>query len=273
MASDEKLLVRAGADTEARLATAGLVATRQGDWWEVESPPDPSLDAERLSRELATVVVSWSIHTVVDQIWIVAYQAGRAIRELRYARGEGWFQSGKPLPFESKALKKWLRSRTLSASPEGYDVLECFLGGDKPPPEKLEEPRATTTLYLPRPIAAELRAIGSAHGATMSAVVDAAWQLGKRPLYENLMASTDWLGADDHPLPQPEEPAPPALAHAPIDTPPMHEDDLLQAEKVECGLAVPAASLAEMNRFRMRFDLSLSMLARKAYLIARDRLL
>jgi hypothetical protein len=56
MGSDQKLFVREGDAWLERRYNVGI--------------------AERLSRELHTIVVEWSISTTVDQVWIVAYRDG-----------------------------------------------------------------------------------------------------------------------------------------------------------------------------------------------------
>ena len=81
-----------------------------------------------------TPIIWWTIHTSVHQIWFMCFENGQVVREIRYSAEEGWAtRYGAPLSFENPALKKWFRQKSLSASPDGYDILDCFVGKVTPP--------------------------------------------------------------------------------------------------------------------------------------------
>lgn len=253
MGFDEKLLVR------------------EGDAW---TELDPALAPATVSIERSADVVAWSIHTAVDQIWIVAYQNGAIVRELRYASGEGWTKRGKALPFENTAeLGKWLRKKRLLASPDGYDVLNAFLG--KKPPSPVAEPGATYSMSCSPAHAAELRAIAERAGVTVSAVVEASWQLAKRDIYDQEMRRVTKLGldlsmlVDDTSPPAPIEA--PGFMHEPVDAPAI---DLMRYEfqAIPHELALSPAMLAELDRISTMFDRPVYDLLDAAYLRARARL-
>lgn len=253
MGSDEKLFVR------------------DGEAWR-EHAPAPGL-AEQLSREHVTYAVAWSISTVVDQVWIQAYREGLLVREVQYARDGGWIQRGAALPFEDRAaMRKWLRRRRLFASPDGYEVLDAFLG--RRPPEPIAEPDASYELYLAPAHAAELRAIADRAGVPISAVVEAAWHLGKRAVYDRFLARANQLGldltmlVDDTSPPPPRDPPP--FVHDPEPVPGL--DPWRSAGSTLHRLALSPRVLAELAHLSTMFDLQTHVLLDEAYLVARPRL-
>lgn len=130
MGSDSKLFLM-DADPDPGDAAAWTLREslyREGGW--IEVPADGDVAAEELSRRLQATVVSFDIQTTVDQIWIVCFEDGEKVRELHYVAEEGWSkESGPARPFEDgRQLKRWRSQRYLLASPDGYDVLEAFLG-------------------------------------------------------------------------------------------------------------------------------------------------
>jgi hypothetical protein len=246
---------------------------REGSTW-IERTPGASR-AQELSRELHTIAVEWSIQTAVDQIWIVAYREGEPVRELRYASGEGWIQRGKALPFENTGeLARWLKKRRLIASPDGYDVLDAFLG--KQPPQPVVDSGATYSTSFSPAHAAELLAIAHRANVSLSAVVEASWHLGKRTVYGRLMARATKLGldltllVDDTSPPPPLDPLP-AYVHEPADVPRL---DLMRSSEsaIEHRLALSPRMLAELEHMYTMFDVSTYALVDEAYLSARARL-
>src|SRR5262249_6561533 len=150
MGSDTRILIhRTDAETAAALQRMGFTTTVDGEWLRLDPKDDGSTDDEalaaRLSESLGATTVFFAIQTTVDQVEIRCCESGRVVRSLGYAAEQGWFtNSGKARPFEAKAaLGKRLRKRSISASPDGYDVLDCFLGRSVPPPERVKEPNAT----------------------------------------------------------------------------------------------------------------------------------
>jgi hypothetical protein len=129
MPSDARVLIEVGGDTAlaASLASRFEDVTVRDGWAEVAGEEDL---AETLSRELDVTCIHWLIHTAVDQIWIKAFKKGRAVRELLYSSDGGWeVKKGRRLPHENEeAMPTFLRRRDLRASPDGYDVLDAFLG-------------------------------------------------------------------------------------------------------------------------------------------------
>jgi hypothetical protein len=120
---DGKKLIPADERTQRALG----LSVPAGTWLRIAD----EADAERVSELLPGVVVMWSISTVADQIWIVAFARGRKVRELRYAERALLTDEGSPLPFEDgAALRALFVQKPLLASPHGYDVLKAFLGGD-----------------------------------------------------------------------------------------------------------------------------------------------
>src|SRR6185503_18662826 len=108
---------------------------------------------------------------------------GALAREIIYSSDDGWHQSGKAQPFENpKELKRWMKKRRVAASPDGYEILDAFLGNaaaNQLADDDVREAKANTNLYLPRKIVDEATAIGKTHGVSLSAVLCAAWELGK----------------------------------------------------------------------------------------------
>jgi hypothetical protein len=246
---------------------------REGEAW-TERTPRPGLP-ERLSRDLGTTVVRWSIVTAVDQIWIVAYKNGALVRELRYAAGDGWTKRGTPLPFENtRELGKWLRKRNLLASPDGYDVLDAFLG-QQPPPAVVEPGANYVTSFSPAH-AAELHAIADRADVSVSLIVETGWHVGKRAVYDRLMARANKLGldltmlVDDTSPPSPLDPLP-TFVHEPIAVQPIDfTGDKWTA--VDYDLALSQRMLVELDHMHIMFDVPKYDLLFEAYVSGRSRL-
>jgi hypothetical protein len=253
--SDEKLLVR------------------DGSVW-VEREPSPGL-AAKLSRDHGTIAVEWSIHTAVDQIWIVAYRAGEVVRELRYAVSAGWTKRGKALPFEDTArLGKFLRKRRLLASPDGYEVLDAFLG--KQPPAPVIDPGATYDTCFSPAQASELSAIAERASVRVSVVVETCWHLAKQVIYDRRMARATKLGLDltmlvDDTSPPPPTESLPAFVHEPIDAGPI--ELTRYSDAISHQLALSAQMLAELRHMSTMFDASKYDLLDEVYLEARPRVI
>lgn len=134
-----------GADAHAACVAEGLDVEVDGEWLRGDDAPDVG---ESLSKKIAAPVVSFSIQTAVDQIWIQCWVTGKCVRELRYTSDGGWTKRGKAMPFEHSALKGWLKQKKLLASPDGYDVLQCFLGRERSSPgEPVIEPGGTQNTF------------------------------------------------------------------------------------------------------------------------------
>lgn len=241
------------------------------------SNANPAQDSPRSSPSTTgTIAVEWSIHTAVDQIWIVAYRAGEVVRELRYAASEGWTKRGKALPFENTArLGKLLRKRRLLASPDGYEVLDAFLG--KQPPAPVVEPGATYDTSFSPAHAAELSAIAERASVRVSVVVETCWHLAKQVIYDRRMARATKLGLDltmlvDDTSPPPPTKSLPAFVHEPIDARPI---DLTRYSDsaIPHQLALSAQMLAELAHMSTMFDAPKYALLGEAYLEARPRVI
>jgi len=246
---------------------------QQGSAW-IEHAPDAA-SAQQLSRELHTIAVEWSIQTAVDQIWIIAYREGDPVRELRYASGEGWTKRGAALPFENTAgLAKWLKKRRLHASPDGYEVLDAFLG--KQPPQPVVDPGATYTTWFSPAHAAELRGIADRASVTVSEVVELGWHMGKRAVFDRLMARATQLGLDllllvDDTSPPPPLESLPAYVHEPVVAPTI-EWTCYRETALEHQLALSTRTLAELDHMYTMFDVRKHDLLFEAYFGARPRL-
>ena len=108
---------------------------------------------------------------------------------------DGWRKRGVALPFENThALTKWLKRRRRAASPDGYAVLEAFLGKQRPEP--VVDRDATYSASFSPAHASELIAIASRADVTVSAVVETSWHLGKRAVYDRFMAKAAKRGLD-----------------------------------------------------------------------------
>ena len=126
MGSDTKVLLRVGKEQVAWFKDHHGRTIPVDAWIEVLG----KVSVQELSKRLNGIVVEWSISTVVDQIWIECWERGAPRRELLFQEGRWETKRGEPLPFENKKeLGSWLRKRRLLASPDGYEVLEAFLGG------------------------------------------------------------------------------------------------------------------------------------------------
>lgn len=276
MASDViSYLQRKDQDTAMMLANLGHRAAVEGDWLRLEH----AITADRacaLSQQLSTIAVICDLDTIVDQIWIRCYDAGYQVRALRYAGGEGWTDEGEPQAFEAAtALAAWRAAPRVLASPDGYDVLSCFLGKTAPPSRTVEEPNAPYAVVLDEHAVAELEAIAGRHGIALGAALDAAWALGAAAVYARwrrvLEADPDMVSlvgpeiiAGAMPGPHPV----PALAHEPIDVAPLPRGD-----KVTCKLALATTTFEESGRMAVAFDRARSAALAEAYAHARARLL
>lgn len=270
MASDNLLYLRSS--DAAALAAAGYQSEAEGAWLRVSIDEPAQESARDLSARFSTAAVWCSLDSIAEQVWIVAFERGGRVRELRFADGK-WHKSGK-LAGEASALAKWLRVTELSAIPDGYDVLECVLGEDEPPVEEVDESRAAPAgwqaqaLYFPSTLVAELAAAAERHGAPMSRVLCAAWQLGKHALYRRELADAPPPGAGP-PLqaPLPGEPEPAFVKAVALVA------DLMPTErKIKCTVAFPPETRQEIAAMASGLDRSLSWTMAEAYVLARSRL-
>ena len=210
----------------------------RGPWLRI-ALDEPDLDrARELSARFATAAVWCSLDSIVEQIWIVAFERGTRVRELHFADG-AWSKIGE---FAGEALAKWLGVKQLSAIPDGYDVLACVLGEDEPPIEKIDESHAAPAgwqrqaLYFPSALIAELAGAAECHGAPMSRVLCAAWHLGKHALYEREPPNAP--PPDFGPPPQP----PPVGEPDPAERPVRGWSDRSDLYEVSCGSDLYEAS-------------------------------
>jgi hypothetical protein len=270
MAREALLHLRTG--DAAALAAAGYKSEPCGAWLRI-AIAEPSLQLARdLSSRLATVTVWCVLDSIAELVWIVAFERGAQVRELQYVEHK-WYKSGK-LAGEASALAKWLRVKRLSAIPCGYDVLACVLGEDEPPIEEIDESRdapvgwQAQALVLPSALVADLATAAKRHGAPMSNVLCAAWHLGKQVLYERELPDAPPPGLEG-----PLQPPPPGVpdpsfvkAEAPV-------ADLAPSDrKIQCTVAFPLETRAEIAEMARGLDRSLSWVVTEAYLLARPRL-
>ncbi len=158
MGSDHKHLLLINAKLAEDLRAEYSVDVPVGTW--LEANRLHSFDA--ISRGYKTTYVEWMISTTVESVFIGAWVNGRSVRTLAFEPtgdpwssrgGWKWHVRGKPLPFENtKELTRWLKRKSLLASPDGYDILKAFLGGpwnestplatpEPPPPPTPSPPR------------------------------------------------------------------------------------------------------------------------------------
>jgi hypothetical protein len=241
------------------------------DWQEHDS----DCDAKAISESLATTAVAWRIETTTDTIWIECYRNGALVRELVYMR-QRWTRRGLPQRFESPALAAWTRRKKLLASPDGYDVLACFLGRNCPPPHArrlIHDQGANQHLYVAPPIVDELTSLAARHDTTPSQILAAAWELGKFKLYERIAPEAQVIESG----PTLEEARPglsglPSVAHPPRKVAPLDLDNPTARSTVECGFVMTPRVRDEVVRMAMVADRALSWMMREAYLLARSQL-
>jgi len=277
MAQDSKLLVLArGSDTAGACLRAGFQTEPYGPGspWLLLADAESSTEkaAQALSRSVRTTTVWWSIHTVVDQIWIKCFEEGAEVREVRYSAEEGWARNtGVARAFESPALTAWVGRRGVRASPDGYDVLDSFIGTNRPPPALFVEPDSNAAFSLPAPMVTEAASIAERRKVPLSLVLHAAWELAKSDLNARLSSSSDGSTEDgDAP---PVRLAPPAVppgfeGPAAIELRPVPTSD----QRVQCRLRLPPAVVEELRSMVMAFDRSASWLLTEAYGMARGRM-
>jgi hypothetical protein len=218
----------------------------------------------------------WSGRSTQQWIWIVAYRAGEVVRELLYTSDKGWSKRGKALPFEDTArLGKFLRKRRLLASPDGYEVLDAFLGKQPPPP--VVDPGATYDTSFSPAQAAELSAIAERASVQVSVVVETCWHLAKQVIYDRRMARATKLGLDltmlvDDTSPPPPAASLPAFVHEPIDARPI-ELTRYSDSAIPYRLALSTQVLAELDHMSTMFDAPKSDLLDEAYLESRPRVI
>lgn len=146
MGSDRKTFVLADAALAQYLKSEVGVSVRENAWIEIEG----DVRADLLSAQRNAVVVEWSIQTTVDQIWIKTFASGQRARELLYDGGRWTTVSGTPLPCENASeIDRWLKSEKLLASPDGYGVLDAFLGA--PAEERIDRVHADRFGVRPPP--------------------------------------------------------------------------------------------------------------------------
>lgn len=302
MGADEKVFVHAGSDQAIAAALGGpkRFIERHG-WLELEDDAAGEDLAVSLSQQLGVVTAFWSIHTAVDQIWIQAFKDGKAVRALRYSSDEGWAEDwGKPLPFENrKQLSKWKRKKRLAALPDGYDVLDAFLGLYEEP-AKVDAVRAVDsnlTVPLPASIVADASAVAARRGVAPNVVLSAAWELGKTALFmaeaEN-NRHLDPTSARPGPvhLPSGFSPSQVSLPPAPEQCPKCrvpfghshgevsyctrcgdgYVQGLRLPQTVDCALKLAEPALGELKEMVIMFDQSRSILLARAYAFARSKL-
>lgn len=271
MGSDSKLFLRVdearAPQILAAVEAAKLSAERRGEWLSLE-PADVDL-ARDLSRETGVAAVHWDIHTVVDQIWLRCFAGGELVRELRYSADEGWAQkSGRPQAFENqRAMKRWLSKRRLLATPDGYDLLESFLGLDTPARtptvEPIVEPGANTKFQLAPALVDELRRSATRRRVEASWLLQAAWELGKVPLYEREAARAAPLQLVSL---RPAQP-PPGLGAAPRELPALS----LAGYPLSCGFRLPADVTSEILAMKSAFGRTGAWILTEAYVLAREQ--
>jgi hypothetical protein len=268
MGSDAKVLVRKKDEqTATRLALLGFEVEPAGEWLDL-GDREESL-ARTLSISLATTTVYWVIHTVTDVVMIVCYDQGQAVRNVTYTADDGWSQSGPRQPFEGKSLSsKWMRKRRIMASPDGYGVLETFLGNEPPPVVKVKnvkDPDANSELYLPPLLVAEVSTLAKVRKVPVGALLAVAWELTKGAVFEQRVR-------EDGPVelvpPLPGRPAAelvfPEAAVAAL--------DLTGTDTVKCAVVLPPDTIKELKRMQGEFGYAMKELLRDAYVLARPRL-
>lgn len=259
MGSEERVYFRVVDDAVvARARLAGLSVT--GEDWAL-APVDDEGSARTLSLLLSTPTVWWSIHTVTDQVWLKCFEAGHVVREIRVSAAEGWAaDEGTPRGFEAPALAAWKERRPL-ASPDGYAVLECFLGRSKPPHEVRtsavdhDGPTTTFSFFLPLALVTEV----SRAGLPLATVLSAAWSTGKHRLIARERAHLT------EPLRLGDEKASPLFEHEGE-----ARESLLLLPQVECTLTLSSTVFDELAQVHRALDWPMSWVLREAYFLARS---
>jgi hypothetical protein len=305
MASNDKVFIRAAERPSLRAELGTQRFIDRGDWLELESTEaldSSSNHATALSQKLGVITVYWSIHTVVDQIWMQAFRQGDVVRTLRYSADEGWAENwGARLPFENrKELAKWTKRKRLLASPDGYDVLEAFLGRETPQEgvEPLRVADANLITALPASVVADAVAVAARRGLEPAVVVAAAWELGKEAAFQALSQQhrhLDLTSARPGPMRLPEGfltkafKVPLALTQCPRCHLPMHEGvhsgirgcsrcharfygGLRADPTLECSVRLAEAALGELYELRILLDATNVTLLTVAYVSARPQL-
>jgi hypothetical protein len=251
------------------MGTDRKVFVRGADWEELGEDSD----ARAESRTRGAVTVAWQIQTTSDVIQIECFDRGELVRSLMYVREGGrWSQQGAAQPFESKALGAWLKKKKLLASPDGYDVLECFLGRDRPPrtgKPKIKDRGANQNLYVAPAIVDELRGLAARRGVTASALLAAAWELGKHALYDRIVPE-----ATDAPDGPTVAQAKPGSAKAVAFAHERRETNAIETtgDPIECGFVIDAEMRAEIVAMARIADRAMSWIVREAYVLARPQL-
>lgn len=250
------------------------VFTRHANDWQEQ---DSDTDAKAISASLGTTAVAWKIETASDSIWIECFRNGALVRELTYVRTEQrWIRRGLPQTFEAAALSIWTRRKKLLASPDGYDVLACFLGRDCPPPpgrRLIHDAGANQHLYVAPPIIDELTALAARHATTPSQILAAGWELGKHALYARI--ASDAYEPPSGPTVDEARPGPasvPAIAHPPREVAAIDLDTPIARQTLECGFVIAPRVREEVVRMAIIADRALSWMMREAYLLARPQL-
>ncbi len=185
MVADARVFVRSGARDRiwAQLLDWGPTI-RRGEWCE----PFGELTLERARRwssEHRVPVVFASLRSEVNQIWLVVFRQGKCVRELQYVGDHGWHvQAGRAQRFEhTTAVSALLDRSDLRAFPDGYVVLDAFLGGAIGPPSSHTEAVSKQRVALTIPAARELCAYADRSGFGVARVLEATWEVAKLRLY------------------------------------------------------------------------------------------
>lgn len=136
MGFDQKILVLTTPRLVEELRAQHSVQVTAGTWLQVNGL---GKSGAKLSLETRTTVVEFEIVTFSDIVTISAWRGGKNVRRVVFdAEGEfekhggnprGWSVRGRKLAFEDTAgLSRWLARESIQASPDGYEVLEAFLG-------------------------------------------------------------------------------------------------------------------------------------------------
>lgn len=130
---------------------------------------------------------------------------------------------------------------------------------------------ANQYLYVAPSILEELAMLAARHGTSPSAILSAAWELGKHALYDRILPEAYVMPSG--PTLAEAKPGPaciPEIAHGAQDVPPLDLDP--SRTTVECGFSFSPRMHDEVVRMALVADRSLSWMLRETYLLARRQL-
>ncbi len=234
-------------------------AESEGAWLRIEVDVRGRPNAETLSRELATTVVHYMLHTTSETFEIACFDRGQRVRAIAFGDRRWLERFGAPLAFEHPSLAKWLARGFLHASTDADDVVACFLGRDAPPAVvRRATDRVTFTAFVPARIASELETLAAAHATDAGTIAWCAWEAAKPRSYKK------WKKAPG-PAPSP----PPSLAL--VEDARARPWSNASTAKTRIELEVPLRVVREIESIAERLDLGVGTVFSAAYELGRER--